>query len=133
MKTIRIQIAKFTGCRKGIDKHMSTLVGYEDLPQEINEQINKVIHVWKEQVSDKLIGVYLHGSISLEAFHPESGDIDILVVVKDSLTVEEKLSIAKDIIEIDGKPRPIEISAIKEKDAKNWKTPGNCVFHYSDF
>ncbi|MCI7789775.1 MAG: nucleotidyltransferase domain-containing protein [Lachnospiraceae bacterium] len=92
---------------------MSTLVGYKDLPQEINEQINKVIHVWKEQVSDKLIGVYLHGSISLEAFHPESGDIDILVVVKDSLTVEEKLSIAKDIIEIDGKPRPIEISAIK--------------------
>lgn len=112
---------------------MSTLVGYKDLPQEINEQINKVIHVWKEQVSDKLIGVYLHGSISLEAFHPESGDIDILVVVKDSLTVEEKLSIAKDIIEIDGNPRPIEISAIKEEDAKNWKTPGNCVFHYSDF
>ena len=119
--------------RKVMVKNMRNLVGYQDLPEEIRNQINEVTEIWKKRVMDHLVGVYLHGSISLEAFHPESGDIDILVVVKDSLTVEEKLDIAKDIIEIDGHPRPIEISAIKEKDAKNWKTPGNCVFHYSDF
>ena len=80
-----------------------------------------------------MTGVYLHGSIALNAFNPDSGDIDILVVVKDSVEVATKLEIAKDIIKIDRSPCPLEMSAVKQIDAKNWKTPGNCVFHYSDF
>ena len=48
-----------------------------------------------------MIGVYLHGSIALKAFNPDSGDIDILVVVRDSIDVETKLDIARDIIEHD--------------------------------
>lgn len=79
------------------------------------------------------MGVYLHGSIVLDAFNPDSGDIDILVVVKESIETEKKLQIAKDIIEIDSCPRPLEMSAIKLVDARNWKDDGNCVFHYSDF
>lgn len=75
----------------------------------------------------------MHGSIALEAFCPKSGDIDILIVVKKSLDQKMKLSIAEEIIKIDGNPCPLEMSAILEKDAKEWKTPGNCVFHYSDF
>lgn len=109
------------------------LVGYSDLPKKIAEQIEKVTDIWKKHLGNQLVGVYLHGSIALDAFQPESGDIDLLIVVKDSISVQEKLDIAKEIIEIDGCPRPLEMSAIKLEDAKNWKTPGNCVFHYSDF
>ena len=112
---------------------MNPLLGYKDLPIEIKEQIEKVVGVWKKHLGDDLTGVYLHGSIALDAFSPKSGDIDILVVVKDSLEVSKKLEIAKDIIAIDRKPCPLEMSAIKLQDAKNWKSPGNCVFHYSDF
>ena len=112
---------------------MGNLLGYKDLPQEIVNQINSVVAIWKKHVGEDLIGVYLHGSIALHAFRPESGDIDLLIVVKDSIETERKLEIARDIIEIDGKPRPLEMSAIKQTDAMNWKTPGNCVFHYSDF
>ena len=112
---------------------MNSLLGYKDLPIEIKEQIEKVVGVWKKHLGDDLTGVYLHGSIALDAFSPKSGDIDILVVVKDSLEVSKKLEIAKDIIAIDRKPCPLEMSAIKLQDAKNWKSPGNCVFHYSDF
>lgn len=79
------------------------------------------------------MGVYLDGSIVLDAFNPDSGDIDILVVVKESIETEKKLQIAKDIIAIDSCPRPLEMSAIKLVDARNWKDDGNCVFHYSDF
>ena len=69
----------------------------------------------------------------LNAFNPSSGDIDILVVVKGSIDVSQKLAIAKDIIALDGSPRPVAVSAVKLSDAKAWKRPGNCVFHYSDF
>ena len=112
---------------------MSNLLGYKDLPSEIMNQINNVVDIWKRHLGDNLIGVYLHGSIALHAFHPASGDIDILVVVRDSLEVATKLEIAREIIEIDRKPCPLEMSAVKQMDAKYWKTPGNCVFHYSDF
>ena len=112
---------------------MSNLIGFRDLPNEILNQINEVVNIWKKHLGDELIGVYLHGSIALDAFNPNSGDIDILVVVKDSIDIRVKLEIARDIIEIDKKPCPLEMSAVKLSDARNWKTPGNCVFHYSDF
>ena len=89
---------------------MNKLLGYKDLPFDILNQINSVVDIWKRHLGDNLIGVYLHGSIVLNAFNPDSGDIDLLVVVKDSIGVSTKLEIAR-----------------------NWKTPGNCVFHYSDF
>ena len=112
---------------------MSNLLGYKDLPFEILKQINNVVDIWKRHLGDNLIGVYLHGSIVLNAFNPDSGDIDILVVVKDFVEVATKLEIARDIIKIDRSPCPLEMSAVKQIDAINWKTPGNCVFHYSDF
>lgn len=112
---------------------MNKLVGYKELPEEILKQIDCVVEIWKKHMGDELVGVYLHGSIALNAFNPNSGDIDLLIVVKDSVSVQRKIDIAKDIIEIDGCPRPLEMSAIKLKDAIAWKNPGNCVFHYSDF
>ena len=75
--------------------------GYKDLPLEILNQINNVVDIWKRYLGDDLIGVYLHGSIALKAFNPDLGDIDILVVVRDSIDVETKLEIARDIIEHD--------------------------------
>lgn len=109
------------------------LLGYKNLPEEIKNQISCVTDIWKSHMQEDLVGVYLHGSICLGAFEPKSGDIDILVVVTRSLTTDEKLDIARDIIAIDGYPRPLEISAVKLTDAKNWKHHGNCVFHYSDY
>lgn len=35
--------------------------------------------------------------------------------------------------QMDGKPCPIEISAVTLYNAQNWKDPGSCVFHYSEF
>lgn len=61
---------------------MTQLRGYHNLPDNITLQIEAVVDIWKRHIGDDLVGVYLHGSIALEAFCPESGDIDILVVVK---------------------------------------------------
>ena len=109
------------------------LIGFEELPREIRGQLDSITELWKRQLGGRLIGLYLHGSIALHAFRPESGDLDMLAVVRDSLHVEEKLALARGIIALDGKPCPIEISAVTLHNAQNWKNPGGCVFHYSDF
>ena len=46
---------------------MSKLLGYKDLPMEILNQINSVVDIWKRHMGANLIGVYLHGSIALNA------------------------------------------------------------------
>ncbi len=112
---------------------MKDLLGYKDLPADIAGQIAEAVEIWKKHMGDELVGVYLHGSISLHAFFPDSGDIDLLVVVRDSIAACKKLDIAREIIAIDGKPRPLEMSAVRLEDARNWVDHGNCVFHYSDF
>ena len=80
---------------------MKNLLGYRDLPEEILLQIDEAVDIWKEELGSKLIGVYLHGSIALHAFCPNSGDIDLLIVVDDLSDTATKLEIAKRIIEID--------------------------------
>lgn len=111
---------------------MRKLCGYCDLPKEVFEQISGAVDIWKRLLGEELVGVYLHGSIALNAFQPDSGDIDLLAVTKGALSVSHKLEIAKELIAIDRRPRPLEVSAVKLEDARNWRTPGNCVFHYSD-
>lgn len=112
---------------------MVNLLGFNELPADISAQIGSVVDVWKKHLGDQLVGVYLHGSIALGAFSPDSGDIDILIVVNCSLSPEMRLDIVSDIILLDKKPRPLEMSAVRLCDLENWKNPGNCVFHYSDF
>ena len=41
-------------------------------------------------LGDKLVGIYVHGSLAFGCFHYDTSDIDFLVVIKSSLTVEEK-------------------------------------------
>ena len=109
------------------------LIGFEELPREIRVQLDGITERWKRQLGARLIGLYLHGSIALHAFRPESGDLDLVAVVRDSLRTEEKLALARESIALDGKPCPIEISAVTLYNAQNWKNSGSCVFHYSEF
>jgi len=111
---------------------MRGLVGFNKLPAEVISQINKVVDIWKKHLNNNLVGVYLHGSIVLNAFMPNSGDIDLLIIVENPLDIPTKLAIAKDIIEADKKPCPLEMSAVCLNEVRPWRTPGKCVFHYSD-
>ena len=112
---------------------MGKLLGYNELLENIRGQIGQVIRIWKKHMGDELVGVYLHGSAVLNAFNPDSGDIDLLIVVKNAIAPEKRLELAKEIIAVDKEPRPLEISAVTEHEARNWKNPGSCVFHYSDY
>jgi predicted nucleotidyltransferase len=69
------------------------LKGFDNLPSEVVAQINRVVDIWKKHLNNQLVGVYLHGSIVLNSFLPRSSDIDLLVVVEDSLDISTKLDV----------------------------------------
>lgn len=105
---------------------------YNTLPIDVKEQIRNVTDIWLKCIGESAVGIYLHGSIALNCFVEGVSDIDILVICNRRLTREERLIISSNIIEIDCKPSPLEMSAVWINDLNPWKSPTPCQFHYSD-
>jgi len=53
---------------------------------DVNEVLNILLSEAKETLGDKFVGMYLYGSLSSGDFHPESSDIDFLVLTTDILS-----------------------------------------------
>ena len=67
-----------------------------------------------------LVGAYLHGSAVLGGFNPDRSDLDVLVVVKGSLSREERRDLGEDLLS-DAAHVPadtLELSVITESTAR---------------
>ncbi|KFN02005.1 DUF4111 domain-containing protein [Bacillus clarus] len=61
------------------------------LPEEVKQLMEQYIVEFKKFFSDeKLVGVYVYGSIALGAFHIETSDIDFVAVINDYVNEAEK-------------------------------------------
>ena len=80
--------------------------------EKVHGQVDQVCRVWLKHLKHRLVGVYLHGSLALGSFVEDASDLDILVVTEARLSRRERLSIARDVLAIDQKPCPLEISAL---------------------
>lgn len=106
---------------------------YNTISADIKKQIEQVRKIWSVHLGDDLLGMYIHGSMALECFQENVSDLDILIICKQRLPREQRLLIAKDIMEADLNPCPLEMSAIWIDDLQPWKFPTRCQFHYSDY
>lgn len=106
---------------------------YTTVSEPIKKQINDVCEIWKGHLGEDLLGVYIHGSMALQCFREAVSDIDILAVTGRKISREMRLSIAREILAIDQKPCPLELSALYAGDIKPWQYPPRCQFHYSDY
>ena len=105
---------------------------FQTLSPEVKTQIGLLVDIWRGHLKDALTGVYLHGSLAQESFVEGTSDIDVLIVTGRKIPREERLAIAKNVIDIDKKPSPLEMSAIYVNDLNPWTYPTLCQFHYSD-
>ena len=99
--------------------------------EKVHGQVDQVCRVWLKHLKHRLVGVYLHGSLALGSFVEDASDLDILVVTEARLSRRERLSIARDVLAIDQKPCPLEISALWLQQIFPWQYPTPCQFHYS--
>ena len=107
--------------------------GHKDASEKVRNQIDRVVNIWERHLGDNLVGVYLHGSMALECFCEEMSDIDLLIVTSAKMSPQLRRAVVKDILDADGKPCPLEMSAIYECDLVPWHHPTVCQFHYSDY
>ncbi|RIW31966.1 DUF4111 domain-containing protein [Bacillus salacetis] len=59
------------------------------LHSSIQEVLQAYIHLWKERLPNRLEGLYLHGSIVLDAYNPNISDIDFAALTTRRLSLDE--------------------------------------------
>lgn len=98
--------------------------------------LDKITKLFKEELSDNLLGIYVHGSLAMGCFNPHKSDIDFLVVVNRKLTPVNNSRIAKLALSLhDDMPneRGIEFTIILETYLKKFVYPTPFEFHYSEY
>ena len=79
--------------------------------------LDKFTHAVKEITGEKLTGIYLHGSLAMGCFHPEKSDIDLIVVVSENLSDDQKGLLMQNIVLLneEAPAKGLEISVVKKE------------------
>lgn len=106
--------------------------GYEDVPEAVHAQISTLVRTWREVLSAKLIGIYLHGSLAMGCFNPARSDLDFLLLVDKPLVDMEATALAEAALRLSLRPAPVEMSVLRQADLIPWRHPAPYEFHYSE-
>jgi len=95
----------------------------------VEAQIEQLAERIRDVLGDDLVGAYLHGSAVLGGLRPRS-DIDMIAVVERRMTPEQKRGVVDVLLELSGRPRPIELDVVVQSEIKPWRYPPRTDFHY---
>ena len=62
--------------------------------------ISKIKEKYQSILKDNLIGIYIHGSVAFNCFNWDKSDIDFIIVIRDKLSINNKLKIMEETIKI---------------------------------
>ncbi|WP_404470573.1 aminoglycoside adenylyltransferase domain-containing protein [Sutcliffiella horikoshii] len=93
---------------------------------------NKLTDTIRAITEENFLGIYIHGSWAMGGFNPDRSDVDLLVVVGNSLDIATQCRLAKFLLANSNDPYPIEISFLTQNQLKNWTHPCPYEFHYSE-
>ncbi len=114
-------------CGQRMSQHI-----WPDCPEDVRRQVDSLTGGLCRILADNLIGNYLHGSLAMGCFHPQRSDIDLLVVTRNRMTVDEKWHVAELLLRWSANPRPIEISFLTLHNLHPWRYPTPFDFHFSE-
>lgn len=101
--------------------------------------LDKIVTLFKDELRENLLGIYLHGSLAMGCFNPIKSDIDFLIVVKEKLMPANNSRIAQialslhDEMSKGSNERGIEFTIILENYLTSFVYPTPFEFHYSDY
>lgn len=82
---------------------------------ELEKLLDDFILNSKNILYDNLIGIYLHGSLAMGCYNEKKSDIDLLVVVKNDISKEDKRRYMDMVVALNNKApsKGIELSIVK--------------------
>jgi streptomycin 3"-adenylyltransferase len=102
-------------------------------PQHITHLLDEIVAAFKHLLGENLVGVYLHGSLAMGSFNPDSSDIDFLVIAKDKLPPQKRSEVAVTMIELSEKApaKGLEMSILTVDALRDFRYPTPYDFHFS--
>lgn len=98
------------------------------------EILQKIKSSYQKILGNKLVGIYVHGSIAFDCFNWNKSDIDFLVVVNEKLSQNEKESLISELLLLDADcpPKGLEMSVILKNVCKPFIYPTPFELHFSN-
>lgn len=84
-------------------------------------------------LAEELTGIYLHGSLAMGCFNPKKSDIDLIIVIENGITDEQKMQLMRQIVLLNEKApqKGIELSIVKKSVCKDIVCPTPFELHFS--
>ncbi|MFH1694036.1 MAG: aminoglycoside adenylyltransferase domain-containing protein [Bacillota bacterium] len=103
------------------------MMGYQEVLDLVSKEYQNIL-------GDNLVGIYVHGSIAFGCYNPNKSDIDFIVVVKENLSLNQKVDLIEVLLSHDKEVpvRGFEISVILLEDTLDIKYPTHFTLHYSN-
>ncbi|MFF2912717.1 aminoglycoside adenylyltransferase domain-containing protein [Paenibacillus sp. NPDC057934] len=96
--------------------------------------LDRIQALFVEELGENLVGVYLHGSLAMGCFNPSQSDIDVLIVVKETVSLFSAKQISQRLLLLhEDIENSVECSIILEKYLIEFVYPTPCEYHFSDF
>lgn len=109
------------------------LYSWDNCPAEVKNQVGKLQESLLRHLGDHLLGTYLHGSLALQCFNPACSDLDVIVLLKESIGVEMRFRLVQELLALSLNPAPIEISLITQGAIRPWRHPTPFELHCSEY
>lgn len=107
---------------------------WPDCDEPIRNYIAQFVELMKQALDDRLIGVYLHGSLAMGSYYPPKSDMDLIAIVSQHMeaqTAEQLLFNIALFSELRPTLGNIEFSAITASAAQSIPNPMPYEIHYS--
>lgn len=99
---------------------------------DFQAQLLALVGGFRSLLGEALVGVYLHGSLTMGCFNPKSSDLDLLVVTSRRLPVEIKRELVMLLLAQSRHPAPVEISFLAREHLRPWQHPTPYDLHFSE-
>jgi len=108
------------------------LYGLHNCPIAVRHQVGQLVSTLSNCLAERLVGIYLHGSLAMGCFNPNHSDLDLLVIMADRMQLTVKRQMIEHLIEYSQQPQAIEISFLARTQLLPWQYPPPFDLHYSE-
>ena len=106
---------------------------FETCSTHVKQQIENTVNNILQLMKSNLVGLYLHGSIVLDAFDENSSDLDIVGVINHDLTLDEKIQLGSLLLSLNKKPCCLDIQFFIKTDINPLKHRPTEHFYFADY
>lgn len=104
------------------------------MEKNYNVLMDNITRDFIDVLGDKLVGIYVHGSIAFGCFRWETSDVDFLAVVTEKLPLSVRVELIRRIIQRvpEATEKGIEMSVVTADACRNFVYPTPYEAHYSN-